>query len=249
MMKKPYVLEVCVDSVESALAATAGGATRLELCSSLITGGLSPSLALFREIRKRCDTRIHVLLRPRFGDFLYTDAETDVLCEEVKMFREAGAEGVVIGCLTAEGALDFPRMEALIARAGTMSVTLHRAFDMCADPMQALVDAKKLGVHTILTSGQQNNCMDGKPLLRQLIEKAGDSLEILIGSGVDAAVISSFLADTDACAFHMSGKIVVPSGMRFRNSAVSMGAASLDEYAVWRTDSAKIRAAADLLDL
>ena len=118
---KNYVLECCVDSVESALAAARGGATRLELCASLVTGGLSPSLALFREIRRRCEICIHVLLRPRFGDFLYTDAEFDVLCGEVAMFRDAGAEGVVIGCLTPEGELDAPRMETLIARARGMS--------------------------------------------------------------------------------------------------------------------------------
>lgn len=248
-MKKPYVLEVCVDSVESALAAVNGGATRLELCASLATGGLSPSLALFREIRKRCDIRIHVLLRPRFGDFLYSDAETDVLCEEVKIFREAGAEGIVIGCLTSDGALDMPRMEMLIARAGGMSVTLHRAFDMCADPMAALRQAKTLGVNTILTSGQENDCMDGKPLLKRLLTAAQDEIEILIGSGVDASVIGDFLRDTTATSFHMSGKVILPSGMRFRNPSVSMGTADMDEYVIWRTAEDRIRAAANVLEL
>lgn len=248
-MRGNCTLECCVDSVESAVIAAENGANRLELCSSLITGGLSPSLALFREVRRRTDIRIHVLLRPRFGDFLYTEAEFAVLCEEVGLFREAGADGIVIGMLTPEGALDEPRMAELIARAGGMRVTLHRAFDMCADPFAALEAAKRLGVHTILTSGQQNDCVKGKDLLARLIAAAGDEIEILVGSGVNAEVISMFLRETAARHFHMSGKTVLESGMRWRNPSVSMGAAGMDEYAIWRTDAAAVRAAAQILQM
>lgn len=248
-MRGNCTLECCVDSVESAVIAAENGANRLELCSSLITGGLSPSLALFREVRRRADIRVHVLLRPRFGDFLYTEAEFAVLCEEVGLFREAGADGIVIGMLTPEGALDEPRMAELIARAGGMRVTLHRAFDMCADPFAALEAAKRLGVHTILTSGQQNDCVKGKDLLARLIAAAGDEIEILVGSGVNAEVISMFLRETAARHFHMSGKTVLESGMRWRNPSVSMGAAGMDEYAIWRTDAAAVRAAAQILQM
>lgn len=248
-MRGNCTLECCVDSVESAVIAAENGANRLELCSSLITGGLSPSLALFREVRRRTDIRIHVLLRPRFGDFLYTEAEFAVLCEEVGLFREAGADGIVIGMLTPEGALDEPRMAELIARAGGMRVTLHRAFDMCADPFAALEAAKRLGVHTILTSGQQNDCVKGKDLLARLIAAAGDEIEILVGSGVNVEVISMFLRETAARHFHMSGKTVLESGMRWRNPSVSMGAAGMDEYAIWRTDAAAVRAAAQILQM
>lgn len=246
-MKKPYILEVCVDSVESALSATAGGATRLELCASLLTGGLSPSLALFHEVRRLCDIPIHVLLRPRCGDFLYSDAEMRVLCEEVKLFKQAGANGIVIGCLTPNGALDLPRMQQLISIAGDLSVTLHRAFDMCADPMRTLEQAKALGVHSILTSGQQNDCMDGKPLIQRLLQAAGLQLDILVGSGVDASVICAFLQDTTATSFHMSGKVLVPSAMQFRNPGVSMSAVLPDEYIIWRTATDRIQAAANVL--
>ena len=248
-MKKTYTLECCVDSVESALAAYQGGATRLELCSSLITGGLSPSLALFHEIRRQCGIRIHVLLRPRFGDFLYTGEELRVLREEARLFREAGAEGLVIGCLTPGGELDLPQMRALMEEAGGMSVTLHRAFDMCRDPFLALEQARSLGIGAILTSGQQNSCTAGKELLCRLAEAAGENgPDILVGGGVNAGVISDFLRDTPLRSFHMSGKRVLKSGMTYRNPKVSMGVASLDEYQLWRTDPAAVAAAVQVLE-
>ena len=125
-----YVLECCVDSVESALAAAEGGADRLELCSALVIGGVSPGLALFEQVSARCDLPVRVLLRPRFGDFLYTDYEFQILKREVSLFREAGAEGVVIGCLLEDGGLHMEQMRELIAEAVDMKVTLHRAFDV-----------------------------------------------------------------------------------------------------------------------
>ena len=246
-MQNPYTLEVCADSVESAIAAEAGGATRRELCGGLVIGGLTPSLALFHEVRRRCRLPVRVLLRPRYGDFLYTDSEFAVLLEEVSCFRAAGADGVVIGCLTADGALDLPRMEALIRRADGLPVTLHRAFDMAADPMRALADARALGVSTILTSGQQNDCLAGRALLRRLLEAAGDGPEILVGGGVNAGVIRALAGELGARCFHMSGKAVLPSALRWRTPAVSMGAAGLDEYAVWRTDESAVREAAAAL--
>lgn len=245
-MQKTYVLECCVDSVESALAAARGGATRLELCSSLITGGLSPSIALFREIRRNCNLPIHVLLRPRFGDFLYTEYEFAVLLEEVRLFQIEGADGLVIGCLTPDGALDIPHMEKLIVQANGTRITLHRAFDMCSNPIEGLNAAKSLGIHTILTAGQQNACLTGKPLIEKLLQQA-DDIEILIGGGVNATVIETFLKDTPACAFHMSGKKVLTSNMQYRNPSVSMGTASLDEYSIWQTDENQIRAAEEAL--
>ncbi len=155
---KNFILECCVDSAESALAAKKGGADRLELCSALVIGGLSPSIALFQKIRELMDIRIHVLLRPRFGDFCYTENEHDIIRNEIRMFREAGAQGVVIGSLKPDGSLDMHQMRELITEAKGMSVTLHRAFDMCRDPFETLEQAKELGINTILTSGQKNSC-------------------------------------------------------------------------------------------
>ena len=132
-MKDFFTLECCVDSVESALNAERGGATRIELCSNLIIGGTTPTKALFETIREQSSIRIHVLIRPRFGDFLYTEAEFEIIQREIQLFQELGAEGVVVGCLTKDGELDFGRMKKLRSEAKDMSVTLHRAFDVCKD--------------------------------------------------------------------------------------------------------------------
>lgn len=166
-----YLLECCVDSVESALIAEKGGADRLELCSNLIIGGTTPTLSLFRRIRMLSDIRIHALIRPRFGDFLYSGEEFQVIAEEVRQFRQAGAEGVVIGCLTPAGSLHMEYMKQLMEAADGMSVTLHRAFDMCRDPFEALEQSRELGIDTILTSGQAPSCLEGIALLQELQEK------------------------------------------------------------------------------
>ena len=151
---KEYILETCVDSVESAMAAVQGGASRLELCSNLIIGGTTPGPWLFDEIRKRSDIRIHALIRPRFGDFCYTDAEFAMIKSAVQDFRKMGAEGVVIGILKPDGTLHMEQMKELMEAAGDMSVTLHRAFDVCVDPIETMEQAISLGINTILTSGQ-----------------------------------------------------------------------------------------------
>jgi copper homeostasis protein len=157
---RKFELEACVDSVESALAAQRGGAARIELCGNLIIGGTTPSPALFQEIREHSDIRAHILIRPRFGDFCYTDYEFQIIRKEVKAFRQLGAEGIVIGILKPDGTLDLDRMRILIEEAGDMSVTLHRAFDVCVDPFETMEQARELGVNIILTSGQKNHCLD-----------------------------------------------------------------------------------------
>ena len=157
-----FILEACVDSVESALAAARGGASRLELCGSLVIGGTTPNPWLFQEIRKHTDIRIHVLIRPRFGDFCYTNEEFVLIREAVKEFRKLGAEGVVIGCLKPDGTMNMEQMKILMEEAEGMSVTLHRAFDVCADPYETMEQAISLGIDTILTSGQKNVCTLGQ---------------------------------------------------------------------------------------
>lgn len=158
---KEYILEACVDSVESAMAAVEGGADRLELCGNLIIGGTTPGPWLFDEIRKRSDIRIHALIRPRFGDFCYTDAEFSMIKHAVEDFRKMGAEGVVFGVLKPDGTLNMEQMKELMEAAGDMSVTLHRAFDVCVDPIETMEQAISLGINTILTSGQRNVCLQG----------------------------------------------------------------------------------------
>ena len=245
---KKYILESCVDSVESALAAAKGGADRLELCANLIIGGTTPSPALFEEIRKVSTIRMHALIRPRFGDFCYTDYEFAIIRREVAMYREMGAEGVVIGCLNPDGSLNMEQMETLMKEAGGMSVTLHRAFDVCRDPFEALDQAKKLGIHTILTSGQKNSASAGRELLKELTERAGDGIDIMAGGGVNAQVIRELAPCTGVHVFHMSGKITLDSQMEYRREGVNMGLPSLSEFEIRRTKAENIRAAREVLD-
>lgn len=242
-----HILECCVDSVESALAAQAGGADRLELCSGLVIGGISPTKALFQKIREQVNLPIRVLLRPRFGDFCYSTYEHEILKEEVKMFRRLGADGVVIGSLTPDGSLDIRQMEELMEEAREMKVTLHRAFDMCRNPIETLAQAKELGIDTILTSGQKNRAVDGMPLLKELVERSQGDVEILVGSGIDASVIETLYQNTKASSYHMSGKCVEESRMQYRNPDVSMGLASMSEYEIWKTSEEKIREAKQCL--
>lgn len=248
-MKKNYILECCVDSVESAVYAKKGGADRLELCANLVIGGTTPTLALFEEIRKTVDIHIHALIRPRFGDFLYTPHEAAIICREIEAFRKAGAEGVVIGSLTPDGSLDLEQMKRFLDCAGDMSVTLHRAFDMCRDPFAALQQAKELGVNTILTSGQAPSCIAGIERMKELVEAAGDDITILAGAGINADAVKTLLAQTDLTAFHMSGKKILNSGMIYRNPNVSMGLPGMSEYDIWQTDPENVRAVRRLLDL
>ena len=244
-MAKPFVLEVCVDSLESALAAKAGGATRLELCANLVIGGTTPSLALLRAVKGETGLPVHALLRPRFGDFLYTDREFALLLEEGEALLDQGADALVCGCLTPQGDLDLPRMEQLAALAHSLGrrFTLHRAFDLCRDPFAALETCKVLGVDTILTSGQAASCLEGAALLGELAQAAAP-VELLVGAGVDAAAIRAL---RQACplftSFHMSGKAVVESGMAYRKEGVPMGLPGLSEFEIWRTDEHKVRAA------
>lgn len=235
-----YILECCVDSVESAIEAEIGGANRIELCSALVIGGLSPSKALFEKVKEQVNIKIHVLLRPRFGDFCYTDFEHEIIKKEIKMFKELGADGVVIGTLKSDGSLNLGQMKELVEEAEGMSITLHRAFDMCADPFRTLEEVKELGIHTILTSGQKNSCIDGKDLLGQLMKKANREVDILIGGGVDVSVIPALYESTGATSYHMSGKVTLDSEMQYRKEDMSMGVASMSEYQIWRTSAERV---------
>lgn len=247
IIMKDYILECCVDSVESAINATNGGANRLELCSNLVIGGTTPDVALVKEIRKYTDIRIHALIRPRFGDFCYTEREIEIMKSQIRALKEAGVEGVVIGVLEEEGNLNLPAMRELMAQAEGLSVTLHRAFDMCRDPYQTLEDAIGLGVHTILTSGQKQSAWEGRGLLAELIEKADRRIDIMAGAGIDAAVIEKLNAQTNVHCYHMSGKITLESPMRYRKEGVSMGLSSLSEYEIWQTSEENVRAAVNVL--
>ena len=244
------ILEVCVDSYGSAMAAIAGGADRLELCSALAVGGLTPSPALLHQIRKVSKIPIRCLMRTRGGDFLYTQEEIQQMATEIRMLHAAGADGFVIGCLTADGNLDREAMKPLLEAAEGAGLTLHRCIDVSRDLCQTYRDAADLGMDTVLTSGGAGNCMAGMETIRQLIalrEETGGP-EILIGAGVKAPVIAAFLGQVPGSrAFHMSGKTEIESGMRFRREGVPMGLPGLDEWHIPVTSQQAVAAAKALL--
>lgn len=235
-------LEICVDSVESARAAVAGGATRLELCGNLIIGGTSPSPYLIEAVQK-LDVPVRVLLRPRFGDFLYTPSEQEILYKEVELCRSLGVDGVVIGALYPDGTLDVPFLSSLVEAAGPLGKTLHRAFDVCADAQQGLEAAITLGFDTILTSGQAATALEGVETLAQLQQQADGRITLLAGSGVSPENIPVIRERTGISAFHMSGKRTVEGGMQFRREGVPMGLPFASEYERFYTDEGLVRSA------
>ena len=250
------VLEVCVDSTASALAAKRGGADRLELCADLIVGGTTPSLTLVQQVKAETGLPVRALLRPRFGDFCYDSYELAQMEQLAAELVEAGADGIVTGVLTPEGVLDAGAMQPIYAaarkaaeKAGRpVACTLHRAFDVCADPFAALETARSMGLCTILTSGQAASAPQGAALLRQLTEQAGKDVEILAGAGVSAQNIPVLAVQTGVRAFHLSGKQVLQSRMTFRREGVPMGLPGFSEFEVWQTSEANIRAARQALD-
>lgn len=246
------LLEVCVDSLASARAAIAGGADRLELCSALAVGGLTPYAELLKQIRRESNIPVRCLMRPRAGDFLYTTEEIAMMAAQIRQLKAAGADGFVIGCLTAQGELDEQTMAPLMDAAGGSGLTLHRCIDVSRDPCQTYMNAAQLGFDTVLTSGAAGSCTKGMETIRKLLSlrDAHSGPEVLIGAGVNAQVISSFLDNLpQARAFHMSGKTELESSMCFRRDGVPMGLPGLDEWHIQQTDPENIRSARNALDI
>lgn len=240
------LLEVCVDSLASARAAKQGGADRLEFCSALAVGGLTPYADLLRQIKAEMSLPVRCLMRPRAGDFLYTKEEIDLLCHQIKTLHAAGADGFVIGALTPEGTLDLPAMHALLDACDGAPVTLHRCIDVSRDLRETYRAAAALGIDTVLTSGGAENCRKGASQLAELL-RLRDELrgpEVLIGAGVNAAIIDELRAALPgARAFHASCKTLLDSGMTFRREGVPMGLPGLDEWHIQQTDTETVRAA------
>ena len=245
------VLEICVDSYASAHAAIAGGADRLELCSALLAGGLTPYEILLRQIREESDISIRCLMRHRAGDFLYPKEELELLRRQILQLKNAGASGFVIGCLTAEGDLDMEAMKPLVEACGDSGITLHRCIDVSRDPIRTYLDAASLGIDTVLTSGAASSCTKGMAVIEQLLalRDSQNGPEVLIGAGVNAKVIRTFRRELpQSRAFHMSGKMEQESGMRFRREGVPMGLPGLDEWHIQQTDPAAVKAARAAMD-
>lgn len=246
-MSRPLI-EGCVDSYTSAMAAIRGGADRLELCANLAIGGTTPSSFLFEQIHREAGIPINVLIRPRFGDFLYSPRELEEMEKEIAQFRDLGANGVVIGVLTPDGELDEKRMARLMEQAGGMEVTLHRAFDMARDPYATLEAAIRLGCRTILTSGQASSAAQGIPVLKELAHRAAGRIQIMAGSGVKKDNVEAIHRETGILCYHTTGRRgPVDSGMVYRKPRVSMGLPSLSEYEIWQTDEEEFRVCAEMV--
>lgn len=236
------ILEICAGSVASAIAARDGGAQRIELCAALEVGGVTPSAGLIAEARKVEGLVLNVIIRPRGGDFLYDSHEIACMEEDIRTCRRIGVDGVVIGALTAEGDIDTATCKRLINAADGMSITFHRAFDMCRNPQKALEELIALGCHRVLTSGQAPTAEAGAALLGELVEQADGRIIIMPGCGVNSNNAARILQATGANEIHASARKSVGSGMIYRNSSVSMGNSDSDEYARKETDVNEVRA-------
>jgi len=248
---KKYTLEICVDSVKSAINAERGKATRLELCSNLIIGGTTPTKSLFEEVKKNVDIPINVLIRPRFGDFLYSDYEVNIIKNEIEMFKKLGADGIVVGILTKNGEIDLDNMKKFIEGAQDIPITFHRAFDVCREPLKAFYQLQELGVQNILTSGQSQDCLRGKKLLKELVKistkNSKNKTEILVGAGLNIENIDEIVNFTGATNFHFSGKRIKQSSMEYRKENVNMGLKEFSEFEILETDENLVKEVADYL--
>ncbi|BCG09070.1 copper homeostasis protein CutC [Buttiauxella agrestis] len=223
------LLEICCYGIDCAVTAQQAGADRIELCAAPKEGGLTPSAGVLRKVKERVSIPVHPIIRPRGGDFCYTDAEFDTMLEDIAFVRELGYPGLVIGMLDGEGHIDMPRMKRVMDQAQGMAVTFHRAFDMCHNPHQALEQLTDLGVARILTSGQQQNAETGLSLLRELKQHSRAPI-IMAGAGVRLSNLKKFV-EAGIDEMHSSAGQSVPSPMRYRKAGVSMSAdAEADEF-------------------
>ena len=229
---KKYQFEVCANSVESCLAAQTGGANRVELCAGIPEGGTTPSYGEISMAREILDTtRLHVIIRPRGGDFLYSPIEVKTMLKDIEIARKLGVDGVVFGCLTANGEIDSTSMQELMLASQGLSVTFHRAFDVCCNPKEALEQIIELGCNRILTSGQQATAEQGIPLLKELQEQAAGRIILLAGCGVNENNIARIAQETGIQEFHFSARESIISEMKYKNESVSMGGTvHINEY-------------------
>lgn len=241
-MPARVLVEACADSIESALAAAAGGAQRMELCANLVEGGTTPSAGTLAECRRRVGIPIFVLVRPRGGDFLYSVPEFAVMLEDIRGAKEAGAAGVVIGVLRSNGTIDEERTREMIAAARPLQVTFHRAFDVCRDAAEALETLIALGVDRVLTSGQAATAPQGSATISRLVRQAAGRIGILPGGGITPDNVLPLVRATGVSEVHLTGAAPRQSGMTFRAPQVEIGAAAPRSEYEWNvTDPAQIR--------
>jgi copper homeostasis protein len=229
-MNGPVVLEICADSIESAIAAERGGAHRIELCSNLLEGGVTPSFGLISAVRNRIAIDLYVMIRPRGGDFCYTADEFAAMQQDVLTAKQLGASGFVLGILRENGTVDASRTRTLIDIARPLKITFHRAFDMCNDLSQALEEVIAIGADRILTSGGEQTAEAGLATIAALVKRAGNRIAIMAGAGIKAANVLNILAWTGVGEIHATARVPIHSRMQYRNDRISMGAINGHEY-------------------
>ncbi|WP_183560148.1 copper homeostasis protein CutC [Mucilaginibacter sp. SP1R1] len=236
-------LEVCANSATSALAAQEGGATRVELCENLKEGGTTPSPGQILMARNTLHIKLYVLIRPRGGDFLYSDLEYKIMLADIRYCIEAGCDGIVIGMLNADGTIDKERCLEMVrlAKQWGLGVTFHRAFDMCADQSQALEDIIEMGCERVLTSGGKTTAIEGATVLNQLVTQAGGRISIMPGSGVSEANVADLVHFTGVTEVHSSARASVQSKMQYKNDHILMSNEPGDEYSIDITSVARVR--------
>lgn len=215
--------EICIDAIDGVRAAKAAGADRVELCADLMEGGITPSLGMIRQARSVGGIRLHVMIRPRGGDFLFDADEFAMMETDIDAAKAEGADGVVIGLLNADGTIDRERTARLIARARPLSVTFHRAFDMTPDAFAALETLIELGVDRVLTSGQEESVLAGLPLLTELTARAGERIVVMPGGGITERTIGRIVAALQPKEIHFAALGLAAGGMRYRRDHVFMG--------------------------
>jgi copper homeostasis protein len=241
-MAEPLI-EICVEGIDGFLAAQSAGADRVELCASLIEGGLTPSLGVVKQALAQATIPFMVIVRPRGGDFLYSETEFQAMLEDVAALRELGVAGVVAGCLTRDGHIDEPKMNAIVTAAGPLSVTCHRAFDMTDDFREAIEALIRCGVDRVLTSGQRDTALEGIDILRQTVDAAAGRIKVMVCGALDQSNIATVLHRTGADELHFAAPRTIASGMAFRNPHVGMGGTDIErEYQLTLTDVDAVRA-------
>ena len=242
-MIKPVNLEVCANSVTSALAAQEGGAVRVELCENLKEGGTTPSHGQILMARSLLHIKLYVLIRPRGGDFLYSDLEYQIMMADIRYCIEAGCDGVVIGMLNPDGSIDTERCleMARLARQWGLGVTFHRAFDMCANLVKALEEIIEMGCERILTSGGKSTAMEGATVINHLVQKAAGRISIMPGSGVSEANVANLVHFTGVTEVHSSARTSVQSKMQYKNDHILMSNEPGDEYSIDLTSVDRVK--------
>ena len=243
-----YKLEICVDSIDSAIYAQEAGADRVELCDNLSEGGTTPSFGTILNVRKRLNIGLNVIIRPRGGDFLYNDTEFEIMKKDTEICRELGADAVVAGILRRDGSVDVERTSELVAIAKPMTVTFHRAFDMCSDPVKGLEDIIKAGASRLLTSGQKNSVEEGLEIIARLVKQAGRRIIVMPGGGINLSNIEKIIIQSKAHEFHLTGRKSTNSEMDFQRSNISMGGyTGANEYTRKVADISLIRKIVEIL--